>query len=72
MKGMTKKDNTNTPDKQAPAKTFEEYQKAFENYELEYWCNKFGVTKERLRQAISKVGFVASDVERYLKTNAYS
>lgn len=65
------KNNSNTLEKHIQANTFEEYQRAFENYELEYWCNKFGVTKDRLKQAISKVGFIASDVEHYLKSQAF-
>lgn len=52
-----------------PAKTREDYQKAYENYELEYWCNKFGVSKEKLKQAIAKVGVSVDDVEGYLRTN---
>jgi predicted molibdopterin-dependent oxidoreductase YjgC len=65
------KTDANTPGMQTQSKTFEEYQKAFENYEMEYWCKKFGVSKERLKQAIAKVGFIASDVEHYLKSNAF-
>ncbi len=49
------------------ARKHEDYQKAYENYELEYWCNKFGVSKEVLRQAISRVGFSATAVEQYIK-----
>lgn len=52
-----------------PAKTREDYQKAYENYELEYWCNKFGVSKDKLKQAIAKVGVSVDDVEGYLRTN---
>lgn len=47
--------------------TWEEYQKAFEKYELEYWCSKFGVSTEMLTQAIAKVGVSAKAVEKYLK-----
>jgi|GEM_PF-1960553 len=46
---------------------YEDYQKAYENYELEYWCNKFGVSKEVLKQAIAKVGVSAAAVEQYIK-----
>lgn len=52
-----------------PPKTREDYQQAYENYELEYWCSKFGVTKEKLKQAIAKVGISVDEVERYLRTN---
>lgn len=50
-----------------PLKTREDYQQAYENYELEYWCNKFGVTKENLKQAIAKVGVDVDEVESYLR-----
>lgn len=49
------------------ARKYEDYQKAFENYELEYWSNKFRVSKEVLKQAIAKVGVSASAVEQYIK-----
>lgn len=52
-----------------PPKTREDYQQAYENYELEYWCSQFGVTKEKLKQAIAKVGINVSEVERYLRKN---
>ena len=48
-------------------KTWEEYQKAFEEYELNYWCSKFGVSIETLKQAIANVGVSAKAVEKYLK-----
>jgi hypothetical protein len=32
-----------------------------ERYEVEYWTKKFGVTKERLEQAVQRVG--SSSVE---------
>ncbi|MBL0359423.1 MAG: DUF3606 domain-containing protein [Chitinophagaceae bacterium] len=48
--------------------TYEDYQKAYENYELEYWCNKFGVSREVLKQAIAKVGVSAAAVEQYIKS----
>ena len=46
---------------------YEDYQRAYENYEFEYWCNKFGVSREVLKQAIAKVGVSASAVEQYIK-----
>jgi hypothetical protein len=27
-----------------------------EDYEVQYWCEKFGVSPEQLRQAVQKVG----------------
>ncbi len=37
-----------------------------EAFELRYWSNKFGVTKERLFDAVRHVGSSASEVEKYL------
>jgi hypothetical protein len=38
-----------------------------EKHELQYWANKFGVTTERVRQAVEKVGNSAEAVEREIK-----
>jgi len=38
-----------------------------ENYELEYWSNKFGVSIEQLKVAVKAVGNSAAKVEQYLK-----
>jgi hypothetical protein len=38
-----------------------------ENYEVEYWSNKFGVSTDQLRRAVAAVGTSAADVEKYLK-----
>jgi hypothetical protein len=38
-----------------------------EDYEVEYWCKKFGVTHEELKNAVKAVGIVAKDVETNLK-----
>ncbi len=43
-----------------------------EDYELQYWSEKYGVSKEELRQAVEKVGVSASDVEEYLRSNGRS
>ena len=37
-----------------------------ENYEVQYWTTKFGVTKEQLSAAVDKVGVSAAAVEREL------
>ena len=37
-----------------------------ESWELEYWSKHFGVTKERLIQAVKAVGVSADAVRRYL------
>jgi hypothetical protein len=38
-----------------------------EDYEVEYWTSKFGVSRERLQQAVDAVGNGASAIEDYLK-----
>jgi len=38
-----------------------------EDYELRDWSDKFGVTKERLKEAVQAVGDQADKVEKYLK-----
>lgn len=38
-----------------------------EVYELRYWSNKFGVSKEELAAAVARVGPIAKDVEAELK-----
>ena len=38
-----------------------------EDYELKYWTEQFGVSKEELAAAVKKVGPMARDVEVELK-----
>lgn len=38
-----------------------------ESWELEYWSKKFGVSHDRLKQAVEKVGVSAHAVEENLK-----
>jgi hypothetical protein len=38
-----------------------------EEYELRDWSQKFGVSPERLKEAVDKVGPMAKDVEAELK-----
>jgi hypothetical protein len=38
-----------------------------EDYEVDYWAGKFGVSRERLQQAVEAVGNSADAVEQYLK-----
>lgn len=38
-----------------------------ENYEVEYWSKKFGVSSEKLKAAVAAVGNSAEKVEEYLK-----
>lgn len=37
-----------------------------EDYEVNYWTNKFGVSREKLQEAVNAVGSSASAVERHL------
>ena len=37
-----------------------------EEYEVEYWSQKFGVTPQQLRDAAKKVGPMAVDVQKAL------
>jgi hypothetical protein len=38
-----------------------------EDYEVQYWTQRFGVSRERLTQAVEAVGNSADAVERHLK-----
>ena len=38
-----------------------------EDYEVQDWSKKFGVSTEELRDAVKKTGSNAKDVEAYLK-----
>jgi hypothetical protein len=38
-----------------------------EDYEVRYWTEKFGCTKEELQAAVNKVGVSAAAVEKALK-----
>ncbi|MBF0695591.1 MAG: DUF3606 domain-containing protein [Flavobacterium sp.] len=37
-----------------------------EDYELQYWSEKFGISRERLIEALEQVGNSADKVEEYL------
>lgn len=39
-----------------------------EDYEVRYWTGKFGVSRERLQQAVDAVGNSAAAVERHLRS----
>jgi len=41
-----------------------------EEYEVQYWSEKFGVSPERLKQAVQKVGTIAKNVEQELSSGA--
>lgn len=38
-----------------------------EDYEVSYWTGKFGVSRERLQEAVDAVGNGAAAVEEYLR-----
>ena len=40
-----------------------------EDYEVRDWAQKFGVSREKLQQAVDAVGNQADDVEAWLKRN---
>ena len=37
-----------------------------EAYEVEYWTKHFGITREKLIEAVKSVGAMAKDVKAYL------
>lgn len=53
------KTNTGNPDRQRISLS--------EDYEVRDWAQKFGVSEDRLRAAVEKVGNMADDVERELR-----
>lgn len=38
-----------------------------EDYEVQYWTKKWGVTERQLREAVHRVGVMVTDVERELR-----
>ena len=38
-----------------------------EDYELRYWSERFGVSQQKLKEAVAAVGVSASAVEAHLK-----
>jgi len=38
-----------------------------EDYEVTYWSEKFGVSRDRLREAVAKVGPMVNRVEQELR-----
>ena len=39
------------------------------DHEITYWSNQLGVTKERLKLAVSIAGPMVADVKEWLRTN---
>jgi hypothetical protein len=56
---MDSKQNTGSPDRDRV--------NVNEDYELQYWTEKFGVSRERLKEAVEAVGTSVKAVEEYLK-----
>ena len=38
-----------------------------EEYELQYWSEKFGISRDELKEAVKASGTSVKDVEEYLK-----
>ncbi|MCC8426722.1 DUF3606 domain-containing protein [Mucilaginibacter sp. UR6-11] len=55
---MDNKDKVGSPDR--------ELINIHENYEVEYWAEKLGVTASRLREAVQKAGNSVAAVKAYL------
>ena len=41
-----------------------------QDYEVRYWCEKFGCKADELRQVVARVGNSPDEVERALKSKA--
>ena len=41
-----------------------------QDYEVRYWCEKFGCNESELRHAVARVGNSPDEVERALKNKA--
>ena len=41
-----------------------------EEHEVRHWTRKFGCSEQQLKEAVSQVGVMASDVEAYLTSYA--
>jgi hypothetical protein len=62
LRGMDNKSKTRPQDSQRV--------NVNEDYELRDWAEKFGVTQERLKKAVAKVGPMAKDVEQELAASS--
>lgn len=38
-----------------------------ESYEVDYWANKYGISKDKLKAVVQTVGTAVAKVEAYLK-----
>ena len=55
------------PSMEAGPARLEDRVNVHEDYEVQYWCGKFGCTPDQLKVAVKKVGVIAKDVEAELK-----
>ncbi|MES2378887.1 MAG: DUF3606 domain-containing protein [Bacteroidota bacterium] len=55
---MDNKDKVGAPDR--------DFINIHENYEVEYWANKFNITPERLREVVKEAGTSVATVKAYL------
>jgi hypothetical protein len=56
---MDNKQNTGSPDRDRI--------NVHEEYELQYWSEKFNVSRDELKEAVKASGTSVKDVEQYLK-----
>jgi len=56
---MDNKDNIGSPDRDRI--------NVNEDYELQYWSEKFGVSRDELKAAVKAVGTFADDVRKHLE-----
>lgn len=56
--------------KKKSGKTDNERINLSEDYEIQYWSDKFGVKSEKLKKAVKKVGDRAIDVENFLRSES--
>lgn len=40
-----------------------------QEHEMNYWADKFGCKKEKLKEVVKKVGDSAEEVEKYLRSH---
>ena len=61
-----KKQNTMSDDKNIRGPQDRSRINIHEDYELQYWSEKFGVSTDELKKAVAAVGVSAKDVEAFL------
>ena len=66
LRGKTTEDPPMSDDKTKTGKPDRDRINVNEDYELRDWSQKFGITAERLKEAVAKVGPMAADVRKHL------